>query len=209
MTLQVSRQHHGKMTCRVLRMKVTKAMLTQHQISIAKLDKSRSHDFVWNIDQKAIDEIIKNLDLRALEINHYSGVLNPAQGGWDLDAQLKCKVTQNCVISGAPVYTELDLMVKRKFRKNIDIADEDGALEDDFDDTLEALPSNIEHIDLINESISLAIPDFPKLKKYLAEEFWSISSHESDFEASEEETKPFAQLKKLISDKKNNDTSSE
>ena len=180
-----------------------KNMSNQNEILLAKLDRSQAHKFHYVPNDDALGAIRANLDLKNLQIDGFRGELNPEAGGWRLSAFLDGKATQSCVISGAPVHTALKIRVIRTYVEDLKPLSDDISLEEDFDDTIDIMPKTLDLNELINESVALNIPSFPKIAKYLdSQNEWSL--HSKNFDPSEEiEThRPFEGLDKLFNLKK-------
>ena len=178
-------------------------MFTDHQIPIARLDKSRVQKFKYVPEASKLKSLASEIEFRQIEISDFSGSLTAKPEGWDLHAKLKGRATQSCVISDAPVRTDLNITVIRKYRRDMSDVDIDMAHEEDFDDSIETMPQNIELDNLIVESILLNTPEYPKLPKYLSQEVWQFSTEPEEPIVEEITQKPFAGLDKLLNAEEN------
>ncbi len=181
-------------------------MFTTHQIPLLRLDKSRTHEFTYVPDTKKIIEMNDFIGFRKIAISSFKGSLTPLRDGVDLKAKLIGQATQECVISGAPVHTKLNHDIIRKYRSDITEFEVDIAHEENFDDSYDVLPANLELDDLLCESILLLTPEYPKLPKYLEGGEWSISSGDFEEDAENERPNPFAQLDEKLFGKKSDET---
>lgn len=181
-------------------------MFTTHQIPLLRLDKSRTHEFSYVPDAKKISELTKFIEFRKITITSFKGILKPLGDGVDLKGKLVGQATQNCVISGAPVHTKLNHDIIRKYRKDITAFEVDIAHEDNFDDTYDVMPANLELDDLLCESILLLTPEYPKLSKYLESGEWSISTGEVEASTENDRPNPFANLDEKLFGKKTDET---
>ena len=177
-------------------------MFTNHQIPLARLDKSRIHTFCYTPNAAVLKTIASDIEFRKVSIEKIEGTLTPIDGGADLNAKIIGQLTQNCVISGAPVHTKLNHKIERKFRHDIPQFEVDIAHEEGFDDSFEYIPANLELNDLICESILLIAPEYPKLQKYMTNDEWSYVTGNIDDTEETVHFNPFAGLDEKLFGKK-------
>ena len=177
-------------------------MFTTHQIPLARLDKSRKHEFSYLPSTAKLKELSDFIEFRKITVESFKGTLTPTNDGVDLSGMLIGQATQNCVISGAPVHTKLAHPIIRKYRRDITEFEVDIAHEENFDDTYDVLPANLELDDLLGESILLITPEYPKLPKYLNEDEWSISAGDLAEDEENDRPNPFAELGEKLFGKK-------
>jgi uncharacterized metal-binding protein YceD (DUF177 family) len=78
-----------------------------------------------------------------------------------LEARLEASVVQPCVATLAPVTTQIDEQVLRKYLHDMTLPDEAEA-EMPEDDTSEPLPDVIDPGAVMVEALALALPDYPR-----------------------------------------------
>lgn len=83
---------------------------------------------------------------------------------WRLDATLGATVVQDCVVTLAPVTTRLDVVVARRFLAEMPALhpDENGEVQMPEDDTIEPLAAQIDLAAVLEEALTLALPDYPR-----------------------------------------------
>lgn len=103
-------------------------------------------------------------DLGIFDVNHlsFSGELRPSgRHDWHLTAELGAVVVQPCVVTLAPVTSEIREKVERKFIADLDEPEGDE-IEMPEDDTVEHLGSMIDLGAVLVEALALALPPYPR-----------------------------------------------
>ena len=111
------------------------------------------------------------------------------QDGWALTGRLTARVVQPCVVTLAPVTTDIDEPVDRRWSPHVVLPDE-AESETPADDT-EPLGQTIDAGGVLVEALALALPLYPR-----AEGAELAGTDESD--ASDDTRRPFAGLAALI-----------
>lgn len=108
--------------------------------------------------------IARDLGLRGLRKLRLSGTLKPeGRADWRLDARLGATVTQDCVVTLAPVVTRIDEDVTRRYLDDWPPAQEQGdEVEMPEDESIEPLGNEIDLWAVMVEALALALPDYPR-----------------------------------------------
>lgn len=165
----------------------------------ADLSAAREHSFDMVADEAIMAELQERLALTGLRKLRFSGKLIPlGKRDWMLDGILGATVTQPCVATLVPVTTRLDAPVTRSYLSSYsepETGEADGEVEMPEDDTVEALPTAWTLSEVGEETLALAIPDYPRAQ---GAELGRTQFTEAGKEAlSDEDVKPFASLKAL------------
>ncbi len=81
---------------------------------------------------------------------------------WRLEATLGATVIQPCVVTLDPVTTRIDRPVIRRFIAGLATPQEGEETEMPEDETIEALPDEIDTARIMAEALALALPDYPR-----------------------------------------------
>lgn len=113
-------------------------------------------------DDAAQARIAGALGLLALDSLRFKGALTPqGRRDWLMEARLTARVAQPCVVTLAPVVTEIAEDVRRRYVA--DLPEPEGEeIEMPEDDSVEALPSVIDAGAVMIEALSLALPLYPR-----------------------------------------------
>lgn len=170
---------------------------TQASIPLKSLKASQAHRFSYVPDRDTCAEIATDLDLKDLRKVRLEGTLSPAgSNDWLLEARLGASVQQACVVTLAPVITRIEEPVKRRFVHEMpDIPEDEEEVEMPEDDTLEPLGQEISLLAVLRESLSLALPPYPRAEG--AELGEAVFAEDGKTPMRDEDTKPFAGLAAL------------
>ncbi len=147
-------------------------------------------------DPAAIAGLVQTLELLDLRKTRLKGTLTPANAAdWDLAATLGATAVQACVVSGDPVTTRLDVPVIRRFVKGFHLPETAGETEFDGEDDIEPLPEVIDLLDILRESLSLNLPEYPRAEG--AELGEAVFTAPGLAPLRDEDVKPFAALAAL------------
>ena len=119
-----------------------------------------------------------------------------AQGkrDWQLTGRLGATVVQACVVTLEPVTTRIDLDIRRTF-----VADwtepDDAEAEMPEDETVEPLRDTYDLVEIAQEAVALALPDFPRAEGVEPVEI--TAAPEGTDPLTDETVKPFAGLAAL------------
>ena len=118
--------------------------------------------FDFSPDAAQRDALALVLGISAIPALRFKGEVRPlGRSDLVLEAQLDATVVQPCVISLAPVTTQIHETVLRKYLRDYALPEEDEA-EMSEDDTSEPLPDNIDPGAVMTEALALALPDYPR-----------------------------------------------
>jgi uncharacterized metal-binding protein YceD (DUF177 family) len=131
-------------------------------LRVADLPNAGEVRFRLTPSPKARDELARQLDLRRLRKLDFAGRLIPeGRHDWKLEGTLGATAVQDCVISGDPVTTRVDIEVERIFMRRMP-EPEGEEVEIPEDDRLEPMGSVIDPGVVMAEALSLALPDYPR-----------------------------------------------
>jgi uncharacterized metal-binding protein YceD (DUF177 family) len=134
-----------------------------HPLDTRSLDAGKDRTFELVPGAGDLDLIAAALDLVGLRKVRLKGTLSPVGArDWRLTAQLGATVVQPCVVTAAPVTTRLEVPVTRLYLRDWQDPDLTGEVEFDGDDESEPLESVIDLGAVLMESLSLALPDYPR-----------------------------------------------
>ena len=142
-------------------------------------------------------------DIRGLEALRLNGTLTPqGRSDWLLQAEFGARVVQDCVITLAPVVTELREGVQRRYLA--DMPEPEGEeIEMPEDDTAEPLPSEIDLAAVALEVLELALPLYPRAEGVELGE--ALAAEEGVAPLRDEDTRPFANLRDLLKDREDDE----
>ena len=119
--------------------------------------------FALEPDAETRAKIRDALGINALRKLRFTGKLVPVgQKDWQLVADLGATVVQDCVVTLEPVTTRIEEKVIRNYMADFVEEPQMGETEMFEDDTVEPLPTTIDLVQIMEESLSLYIPDFPR-----------------------------------------------
>ena len=133
-----------------------------HLVRVADLSAKSGRDFLIEPDADWRAQIAEDLSILSLRKLRFEGRIE-AEGkrDWRLDAHLGATVVQECVVTLDPVTTRIEEDVTRRFLSGLP-EPEPGEVEMPEDDTIEALPKEIDLAAIMIEALSLALPPFPR-----------------------------------------------
>jgi uncharacterized metal-binding protein YceD (DUF177 family) len=118
--------------------------------------------FDFRPDAAQRDALALVLGISAIPALRFKGEVRPlGRSDLVLEALLDATVVQPCVISLAPVTTQIHETVLRKYLRDYALPEEDEA-EMSEDDTSEPLPDSIDPGAVMTEALALALPDYPR-----------------------------------------------
>jgi len=170
---------------------------TQASISLKSLKANQRHRFSYAPDRETCAEIAADLDLMDLRKARLEGTISPVgSDDWLLEARLGATVQQACVVTLAPVTTRIEEAVTRRFVHEMpDIPQDEEEVEMPEDDTLEPLGQEISLQAVLRESLSLALPPYPRAEG--AELGEAVFAEDGTTPMRDEDAKPFAGLAAL------------
>ncbi len=160
-----------------------------------KLPHGQDFTFTITPDADTRQDIAARLDLLGLRKVRFEGKIAPlGKTDWQLSAIIGATVVQPSVVSLEPVSTRIDDPVTRIYRKDVAVIQDEEA-EMPEDDTVEAIPVELNLMEVLEEALALSLPLYPR------------SEDEQEFEATytppgvepiqEADIKPFAGLADL------------
>ncbi|MCL7465408.1 YceD family protein [Phaeovulum sp. NW3] len=134
--------------------------------------------------------------ITALESLRLKGQLVPrGRSDWDLEAELTARVVQPCVVTLAPVTTDLRDSVLRRYLADMPEPTGDE-IEMPEDDSAEALPAVIDLAAVALEALELALPLYPRAPGAELGEISAAAPGAAPL--TPESTRPFAGLADLL-----------
>ncbi|MBD3802823.1 MAG: DUF177 domain-containing protein [Rhodobacteraceae bacterium] len=132
------------------------------------------------------------------------GELAPrGRSDWDLRATLTARVVQECVITLAPVTTDLREEVSRRYLAEMEIPKAEE-VEMPEDDSAEPLPAVVDLAVVAIEALELALPLYPRAEG--AEIEGAQVTEPGAQPITDDELKPFANLRDLLAKRDSGDT---
>lgn len=174
-----------------------KSAMTDARIRVSELKDVRSHEVDLRPGPEELERLRVALGLEGLRKVSLTGRLVPeGSRNWLLSARLGASVVQPCVVTLKPVTTRIEEEVTRRYTPDMPEMPEDEEAEMPEDDTLEPLGSAIDLGAVLEESLTLALPDYPRADE--AEEPVEAAAAPPGVEPlRDEDLKPFAALKEL------------
>jgi uncharacterized metal-binding protein YceD (DUF177 family) len=161
----------------------------QSRFRVAHLNPRQPTQFLLAPDAAMREALAAELGLLALPKLRFSGRIQAvAREAWEVTGRLSARVIQPCVVTLAPVTTNLDEPVHRVFSPHV--ATPEGDDTEMADDELEPLGQYIDAAAIMAEELSLALPLYPRAADAGLEE--AEPAHE------EPTRKPFAGLAELL-----------
>ena len=135
---------------------------TDLSLRVSVLARMGGAEFAMTPDAPARAAIAQDLALLGLRKVRFTGALSPqGRHDWLLMGMLGATAVQACVVTGEPVTTRIDTPVERRYLRDMPEPTE-AETEIPEDDTLEPLPAQIDLGALLVETLSLALPDYPR-----------------------------------------------
>ena len=164
-----------------------------HTLQVANLKDRADNAFDLRPDAETCGKIATDLDLLSLRKVSIKGVLQPSgQKGWRLTARLGATVQQSCVITLDPVTTRLEEAVVRHYDPHPDEPADTSEVEMIEDVTVEPLGREVNLLEIVIESIALALPTYPRSSK--ATQSDTRVTEPGKTPLSDDDVKPFASL---------------
>jgi uncharacterized metal-binding protein YceD (DUF177 family) len=164
-------------------------------LRVADLPQNSPAAFDLHPDSAALKALAAQLGLTAVRKLRFTGTI-AAQGthDWVLKARLGATVVQPCVVTLEPVTTRIDMDVQRLYLSDW-TEPETPEVEMSADDTVEPLRAKIDPGQVMAESLTLALPLYPrKGNADLGEAVFTEPGHKP---MRDEDARPFAGLAQL------------
>jgi uncharacterized metal-binding protein YceD (DUF177 family) len=174
-----------------------------HPLRLAELPARKITRFDLVADAPTRAAIAKWADIVGVEALRLKGELRPnGRSDWELSATLSATVVQECVISLAPVTTKIHETVTRRYLAHMEMPSEEE-VEMPEDDSTEPLPASVNLAGVALEALELALPLYPRAP---GASLSTASVTEPGAEPlSEEQIKPFANLRALMQNRDEGD----
>jgi len=169
--------------------------LPSETLRIADLSNNTATPFSLDLTAAIRSTISETLDITSIRKMTFDGEIAPeGETDWRLTAKLGATVTQPCVVTLDPVTSRIDEKITRRYLSNMPEIDGDE-VEIPEDVSIEELPSTLDLYQVAIESLSLALPQFPRADGAAIGE---ISVTEPGLTPmSDDDAKPFAGLSDL------------
>ena len=182
------------------------ALLTSMPTSILRIAdlatrKPTRFDLTPDAAQRA--QIATALGIVGVKKLAFTGEIAPlGRSDWELKAQLGATVVQSCVVTLDPVTTRIDEPVTRRYLAEFEQPSEEE-VEMTADENAEELPSHVDLYHVLTESLSLALPPYPRAEG--AEMGSAVFTEPGKDAMSDEAARPFAGLAGLKQSLENKD----
>ncbi|MBN2742142.1 MAG: DUF177 domain-containing protein [Rhodobacteraceae bacterium] len=163
---------------------------------LAELPARKPTRFDLSPDAPTRKAIAKWADILGVDALRFKGELRPnGRSDWELVATFTATVVQECVITLAPVTTEISETVSRRYLAHMEMpTDEEAEMPED--DSAEPLPSAVDLAGVALEVLELALPQYPRAP---GAELGDTRITEPGAEPlDEDQMKPFANLRNLL-----------
>jgi uncharacterized metal-binding protein YceD (DUF177 family) len=132
-------------------------------LSFRDIAPSKPYRFSLTPDAPARAALARELGISNIRKLMFQGVLQAdGKSDWLLEAKLGATVIQPCVVTLEPVRTRIDKPVSRRFIAGLFTPEEGEEVEMPEDETLEALPEELDISRVMAEALALALPDYPR-----------------------------------------------
>lgn len=167
-------------------------------LRVARLGGRKTQHIDLQPDTAQRQQIAELLELDALRKLRFTGELRPVgRTDWELTGHLGATVVQPCAITLAPVTSQIDEALTRRFVSEMP-APEGLEVEMPEDDSLEPLGTEIDISALVLEALSLALPAFPRAEgAELTQTGALVQPPKGHLPLENERPKPFAGLAAL------------
>lgn len=123
---------------------------------------TRPHPFALTPGTEEREALADALEIRGIRKLVFRGTVTPlGKSDLELKAELGATVVQDCVVTGDPVVTRIDVEVLRRYIADMDVPEGDE-VEMPEDDTAEPLPSTIDLAQVMAEALALELPPWPR-----------------------------------------------
>ncbi|UWQ17105.1 DUF177 domain-containing protein [Jannaschia sp. M317] len=166
-----------------------------HPLRLADLRQRRATHVRLVPDAGQLEALADRLDVDILRKVRLEGDLTPGPGrDWTFSGHLGATVVQPCRVTTDPVTTRIEESVVRRYTPDFDVPPEEE-VEMAEDENVEPLPDVLDMGDLLEESLILSIPPFPRVDG--AEDVDLSAAPPGAEPLTDEAVKPFAGLAAL------------
>lgn len=169
---------------------------TRHTLRVADLKQSKGTEFDIRFSATEQQEAAAALKIPGVSKMRFQGRIAPlGSADWELNGTVGATVTQECVLTLAPVKTRLDEEVHRIFRRDMPGFEDGAVVELNMDENEDQLGTEIDLYAIALEVIALALPPYPRAEGAALEK--ATFAGEGITPMSDEDAKPFASLAAL------------
>ncbi|GAA6207636.1 DUF177 domain-containing protein [Cognatishimia sp. WU-CL00825] len=162
---------------------------------VADLSQNQTNTFLLEPKGDALLSLAKQMGILGIKKLRFEGELKAyGKRDWQVLGKLGATVSQACVVSLEPVSSRIDTDVNRQFVANYQEPSEEE-YELTVEENIEPLPKEIDIAEIMAESLSLALPQYPRAKN--AELTTSAYTEPGKKAMSDEDARPFAGLASL------------
>ncbi|UWP93148.1 DUF177 domain-containing protein [Aliiroseovarius crassostreae] len=141
------------------------ALPFSHPIRVADLPPNEATPFEIIPSEAQCRAIAADIGVPALRKIRFTGTLAPmGKRDWKMKARLGATVTQDCVVTLAPVTTRIEDEVSRHWIAGLVTAPEGDEVEMPDDVTQEPLGAEIDLGEVLIEALALALPLYPRVE---------------------------------------------
>lgn len=168
---------------------MTQSARSQNRYRVAQLNPRQPTSFELAPEAEARAALAGELGLSALPALRFTGEIRPVENdAWQVTGRLVARVVQPCVVTLAPVKTQITEDVRRIYSPHA--ATPEGDEVEMGDDALEPLGSFIDIEAMMVEELTLALPQYPRAE--------GAALDAPEPEPEEEGRKPFAGLADML-----------
>ncbi len=163
---------------------------------MADLKHSGGTDFDIRFSPADQADAARTLKIPGVAKMRFQGRIAPlGKTDWELKGTVGATVTQECVLTLAPVKTRIDEEIVRIFRSDTPAYEDGSVVELNMDEYEEPLGTEIDLFAIALEAVALALPPYPKAEGAELEK--TGFAGEGVAPMTDEDTKPFASLAAL------------
>ena len=167
----------------------------EHKQRLPSAKITRAHSFELKPDAVTRIALADELGILGIKKLSFIGEISPdGRKDLSLSAQLGATVVQTCTVTLEPVITRIDEPITRRFVANFEMP-EDSEAEMPKDDTIEALPDEIDLKVIMTEALALNLPPWPRAPGVGPVDIAVTAPGKVPM--TDEDAKPFAALKAL------------
>ncbi len=142
---------------------MTDSAPTKTTYRVADLPQNTRTNFDLRPSRRQTDAIAKELGLLSLRKLSFKGAIYATgKSDWELKGHLGASVSQPCVVTLAPVSARIDESIERRYLAQTPEYSDEEEIEMPDDENAEFLGSEIDLMEVLHESLSLHLPQFPR-----------------------------------------------
>lgn len=177
-------------------MNTAETPIPELRLKRADLKPNTEHKIAFTADDACCADLADRLGFLAVKKLRFEGQLSPvSKQDWLLEATLGATIEQACVVSLNPVTTRIEERVERRYTPDLTTDDETTETEMNLDTSLEPLGAEIDIGRVIEETLALAAPTYPRVPN--AELTTATFSAPGTKPLTDQDMKPFADLANL------------